>query len=94
MANIKLYHISRFHIYALIHDICFSLSDLLHSAINFKVGFCEFIVSVIKRGLSRNYAGNSSLFLVTFLYSRLCLIFKFIIYLLFITAISMANIKL
>ena len=26
-----LYHFSRFHIYALIYDICFSLSDLLHS---------------------------------------------------------------
>ena len=25
------YHFSRFHIYVLIHDICFSLSDLLHS---------------------------------------------------------------
>ena len=25
------YHFSRFHIYALIYDICFSLSDLLHS---------------------------------------------------------------
>ena len=25
------YHISRFHIHALIYDICFSLSDLLHS---------------------------------------------------------------
>ena len=53
---------SRFHIYALIHNICFSLSDLLHSAINFKVRFCEFIVSIIKRGLSHNYVGNSSLF--------------------------------
>ena len=28
---VHLYHFSRFHIYALIHDICFSLSDLLHS---------------------------------------------------------------
>ena len=27
------YHFSRFHIYALIHDICFYLSDLLHSTI-------------------------------------------------------------
>ena len=27
---VHLYHISRFHIYALIHDICLSLSDLLH----------------------------------------------------------------
>ena len=26
-----LYHFSRFHMYALIYDICFSLSDLLHS---------------------------------------------------------------
>ena len=26
-----LYHFSRFHIYALIYDICFFLSDLLHS---------------------------------------------------------------
>ena len=26
-----LYHFSRFHIHALIYDICFSLSDLLHS---------------------------------------------------------------
>ena len=26
-----LYHFSRFHIYVLIYDICFSLSDLLHS---------------------------------------------------------------
>ena len=26
-----LYHFSSFHIYALIYDICFSLSDLLHS---------------------------------------------------------------
>ena len=25
------FHLSRFHIYALIYDICFSLSDLLHS---------------------------------------------------------------
>ena len=25
------YHFSKFHIYALIYDICFSLSDLLHS---------------------------------------------------------------
>ena len=25
------YHFSRFHIYALIYDICFSFSDLLHS---------------------------------------------------------------
>ena len=28
---VHLYHFSRFHIYALIYDICFSLSDLLHS---------------------------------------------------------------
>ena len=28
---IHLYHFSRFHIYALIYDICFSPSDLLHS---------------------------------------------------------------
>ena len=27
---VHLYHFSRFHIYALIYDICFSLSDLLH----------------------------------------------------------------
>ena len=26
-----LYHFSRFHLHALIYDICFSLSDLLHS---------------------------------------------------------------
>ena len=29
--RVLLYHFSRFHIYALIYDICFSLSDLLHS---------------------------------------------------------------
>ena len=29
--TVHLYHFSRFHIYALIYDICFSLSDLLHS---------------------------------------------------------------
>ena len=28
---VHLYHFSRFHMYALIYDICFSLSDLLHS---------------------------------------------------------------
>ena len=28
---VHLYHFSRFQIYALIYDICFSLSDLLHS---------------------------------------------------------------
>ena len=28
---VHLYNFSRFHIYALIYDICFSLSDLLHS---------------------------------------------------------------
>ena len=28
---VHLYHLSRFHIHALIYDICFSLSDLLHS---------------------------------------------------------------
>ena len=28
---VHLYHFSTFHIYALIHNICFSLSDLLHS---------------------------------------------------------------
>ena len=28
-----LYHFSRFHTYALIYDICFSLSDLLHSVL-------------------------------------------------------------
>ena len=28
---VHLYHFSRFHIYALIYNICFSLSDLLHS---------------------------------------------------------------
>ena len=28
---VQLYHFSRFHIYALMYDICFSLSDLLHS---------------------------------------------------------------
>ena len=28
---VHLYHFSRFHIQALIYDICFSLSDLLHS---------------------------------------------------------------
>ena len=27
---VHLYHFSKFHIYALIYDICFSLSDLLH----------------------------------------------------------------
>ena len=29
--QVHLYHFSRFHIHALIYDICFSLSDLLHS---------------------------------------------------------------
>ena len=29
--KVHLYHFLRFHIYALIYDICFSLSDLLHS---------------------------------------------------------------
>ena len=28
---VHLYHFSRFYIYALIYDVCFSLSDLLHS---------------------------------------------------------------
>ena len=28
---VHLYHFSRFHIHALIYDICFSLSDILHS---------------------------------------------------------------
>ena len=28
---VHLYHFSRFHIYALIYNICFSLSDLFHS---------------------------------------------------------------
>ena len=28
---VRLHHFSRFHIYALIYDICFSLSNLLHS---------------------------------------------------------------
>ena len=28
---VHLYHFSRFHIYVLIYDVCFSLSDLLHS---------------------------------------------------------------
>ena len=28
---VHLYHFSRFHVHALIYDICFSLSDLLHS---------------------------------------------------------------
>ena len=28
---VHLYHFSRFHIYALLYDTCFSLSDLLHS---------------------------------------------------------------
>ena len=28
---VHLYHFSRFHVYALIYDICFSLSDLPHS---------------------------------------------------------------
>ena len=28
---VHLYHFSRFHIYVLIYDICFSLFDLLHS---------------------------------------------------------------
>ena len=28
---VHLYHFSRFHIYVLIYDICFSLSDLVHS---------------------------------------------------------------
>ena len=28
---VHLYHFSRFHIYVLIYNICFSLSDLLHS---------------------------------------------------------------
>ena len=31
LAAAAAYHFSRFHIYVLIHDICFSLSDLLHS---------------------------------------------------------------
>ena len=30
---VPLYHFSRFHIYVLIYDICFSLSDLLHSVL-------------------------------------------------------------
>ena len=30
-----LYHFSRFHIYALIYDICFALSDLFHSVWQF-----------------------------------------------------------
>ena len=29
--DVHQYHLSRFHIYALIYDICFSFSDLLHS---------------------------------------------------------------
>ena len=29
--QVHLYHFSRFHIYVLIYDICFSLSDLFHS---------------------------------------------------------------
>ena len=29
--SVHLYHFSRFHIYVFIYDICFSLSDLLHS---------------------------------------------------------------
>ena len=29
--QLPLYHFSRFHVYALIYDICFSLSDLLRS---------------------------------------------------------------
>ena len=29
--QVHLYHFSRFHIYALIYNICFTLSDLLHS---------------------------------------------------------------
>ena len=29
---VRLYHFSKFHMYPLIYDICFSLSDLLHSA--------------------------------------------------------------
>ena len=29
--QVHLYHFSRFHIYTLTYDICFSLSDLLHS---------------------------------------------------------------
>ena len=28
---VHLYHVSRFHIYVLIYDICFSLSDILHA---------------------------------------------------------------
>ena len=28
---VHLYHFSRFHVYALIYDLCFSLSDILHS---------------------------------------------------------------
>ena len=30
---VDLYHFSRFHIYVLIYNICFSLSDLLHSVL-------------------------------------------------------------
>ena len=30
-SNAHLYHLSRFHVYMLIYDICFSLSDLLYS---------------------------------------------------------------
>ena len=30
---VHLYHFSRFHLYALIYNICFSLSDILHSVL-------------------------------------------------------------
>ena len=38
---VHLYHFSRFHIYALIYDICFSLSDLLHSVWQSLDVFCS-----------------------------------------------------
>ena len=37
---VHLYHFSRFHIYALIYDICFSLSDLLTSLTYLLTSLC------------------------------------------------------
>ena len=66
---VHLYHFSRFHIYALIYGICFSLSDLLHSVWQSldpstsqqMTQFCSFL-----------WLSNTPLYVSHFLYPFVC----------------------
>ena len=69
------YHFTRLHIYALIYDICFSLSDLLHSfSSSAKSGFQTLSIFCFQKNSNLKLRTHSlfSDFTGTFLYRKEC----------------------